>query len=45
MCRARWIEWLVLAERRRREGIPMHAGDIADFNKLAARLGVSATLG
>lgn len=38
------IEWL-LAERRRREGIPMHAGDIGSFNKLAVRLGVSATLG
>ena len=37
------IEWL-LAERRRREGIPMHTGDIANFNKLAARLGVSAKL-
>lgn len=38
------IEWL-LAERRRSEGIPIHAGDIADFNKLAARLGVSADIG
>ena len=38
------IEWLT-AERRRREGIPMHAGDVGEFHETAARLGVTTRLG